>query len=107
MPAIRNAILMILAHKTSHELLERAGKEQLAAEILRETVRPLGITIARRRTPRRTSRDASGRRQPDRSAVEEGEGGRAGPAQPGAPRALLELHHPVSASPMTLAGTRR
>ncbi len=34
---------MILAHKTSQELLERAGKEQLAAEILRETVRPLGI----------------------------------------------------------------
>ncbi len=46
MPAIRNAILMILAHKTSHELLERSGKEQLAAEILRETVRPLGITTA-------------------------------------------------------------
>ena len=46
MPAIRNAILMILAHKTSHELLERSGKEQLAAEILRETVRPMGITIA-------------------------------------------------------------
>jgi flagellar FliL protein len=46
MPAIRNAILMILAHKTSRELLERSGKEQLAEEILRETVRPLGITIA-------------------------------------------------------------
>ena len=45
MPAIRNAVLMILAHKTSHELLERAGKEQLADEILRETVRPLGISI--------------------------------------------------------------
>ena len=45
MPAIRNAVLMILAHKTSRELLERAGKEQLADEILRETVRPLGITI--------------------------------------------------------------
>ena len=46
MPAIRNAILMILAHKTSRELLERSGKEQLAEEIMRETVRPLGITIA-------------------------------------------------------------
>ena len=46
MPAIRNAILMILAHKTSQQLLERAGKEQLAEEILRETVRPMGITIA-------------------------------------------------------------
>ena len=36
MPAIRNSILMILAHKTSTELLERAGKEALAAEIMRE-----------------------------------------------------------------------
>ena len=49
MPAIRNAILMILAHKTSRELLERSGKEQLAEEIMRETVRPLGITIAPRK----------------------------------------------------------
>jgi flagellar protein FliL len=46
MPAIRNGVLMILAHKTSAELLERAGKEQLAAEIMREAVRPLGIEIA-------------------------------------------------------------
>ncbi len=45
MPAIRNAILMILAHKSSHELLERAGKEALAAEIMREAVRPMGIEI--------------------------------------------------------------
>jgi flagellar FliL protein len=46
MPAIRNAILMILAQKTSRELLDRSGKEQLAAEIMRETVRPMGIDIA-------------------------------------------------------------
>ena len=46
MPAIRNSILMILAHKSSRELLERSGKEQLADEILRETVRPMGIDIA-------------------------------------------------------------
>jgi len=45
MPAIRNAILMILAHKNSSELLERAGKEALAAEIMRESVRPMGIEI--------------------------------------------------------------
>jgi flagellar FliL protein len=43
MPAIRNGILMVLAHKTSQELLSRPGKEQLAAEIMRETMRPLGI----------------------------------------------------------------
>ena len=45
MPAIRNAILLILAGKTSRELLERSGKEQLAEEIRRETVRPMGIDI--------------------------------------------------------------
>lgn len=45
MPAIRNGVLMILAHKSSAELLERAGKEKLAAEIQREAVRPLGIEI--------------------------------------------------------------
>lgn len=45
MPAVRNGILMVLAHKTSAELLERAGKEKLAAEIMREAVRPMGINI--------------------------------------------------------------
>jgi len=43
MPAIRNGILMVLAHKTSRQLLERAGKEALAREIMREAVRPLGM----------------------------------------------------------------
>ena len=45
MPAIRNGILMVLAHKTSTELLQRAGKVALADEIMREAVRPLGIEI--------------------------------------------------------------
>ena len=51
MPAIRNGVLMILAHKTSAELLERAGKEKLAAEIQREAVRPLGIEIDEEEEP--------------------------------------------------------
>jgi flagellar protein FliL len=46
MPAIRNGILMILSHKTSRELLERSGKEQLAGEILRESARTMGIEVA-------------------------------------------------------------
>jgi flagellar protein FliL len=45
MPAIRNSILMILAHKSSRELLERSGKEQLAGEILTETARTMGIEV--------------------------------------------------------------
>ncbi len=46
MPAIRNGILMILAHKSSRELLDRAGKEQLAGQILRESARTMGIDVA-------------------------------------------------------------
>ncbi len=42
MPAIRNNILMVLAHKRSSDLLERAGKEQLASEVQRETERAMG-----------------------------------------------------------------
>jgi len=45
MPAIRNGVLMVIAHKTSQELLTRAGKEKLAMEILRESVRPMGIEL--------------------------------------------------------------
>lgn len=41
MPAIRDGILMILAHKQSSELLERAGKEKLAAEVLEASLAPL------------------------------------------------------------------
>ena len=43
MPAIRNGILMVLAHKTSQELLSQEGKIALQKEILRESVLPLGI----------------------------------------------------------------
>ncbi len=45
MPAIRSGILMLLAHKTSQELLAREGKERLAFEIKREASRALGIEI--------------------------------------------------------------
>ncbi|HEY4065272.1 MAG TPA: flagellar basal body-associated FliL family protein [Burkholderiaceae bacterium] len=45
MPAIRNGILLILSHKTSKELLDLAGKEQLAGEILRDASRTMGIDV--------------------------------------------------------------
>ena len=51
MPAIRNGILMILAHKSSAELLERAGKERLADEILRESARTMGIEVEEAEEP--------------------------------------------------------
>jgi len=45
MPAVRSGVLMILSHKTSAELLTREGKEKLAREIMRESVRPMGIEL--------------------------------------------------------------
>ena len=45
MPAVRNNILMVLAHKTASELLERDGKTRLADEVRRETARALGVNV--------------------------------------------------------------
>lgn len=46
MPSIRNAILLILSQKSSRDLLDIAGKEQLAAQIRREAARTMGIDVA-------------------------------------------------------------
>ncbi|WP_204268639.1 flagellar basal body-associated FliL family protein, partial [Enterobacter hormaechei] len=40
MPAIRSNVLMVLSHKTAVELLTREGKDKLAKDIMRESVRP-------------------------------------------------------------------
>jgi flagellar FliL protein len=45
MPSIRNAILLLLAHKTAAELLGRPGKELLAREIGREATRAMGYDV--------------------------------------------------------------
>jgi flagellar protein FliL len=45
MPTLRNGILMILAHKSSEELLQRDGKETLAQEIMLAAARALGIEV--------------------------------------------------------------
>jgi flagellar protein FliL len=41
MPAVRNDILMVLAHKKASELQERAGKLTLAREVRRAALKPL------------------------------------------------------------------
>jgi flagellar FliL protein len=41
MPAVRNDILMLLAHKKASELQERNGKLALAQEIRRAAMKPL------------------------------------------------------------------
>ena len=61
MPAIRNNILMVLAHKQASDLLERAGKEKLADEVLRETERALGLEPLPADSPKRRHADAEAR----------------------------------------------
>ena len=70
MPAIRNAILLILAQSPRSDLLDRSGKEKLAEEILREAVRPMGIEVlapepVSRRRRRRAARAARARAADD------------------------------------------
>ena len=60
MPAIRNGILMVLAHKTSQQLLERSGKEALAREVMREAVRPMGIEVELEVEPAEAAHKANG-----------------------------------------------
>jgi flagellar FliL protein len=45
MPAIRNNILMVLAHKTSTQILGAEGKTKLAGELQRATARAIGIDV--------------------------------------------------------------
>lgn len=42
MPSIRDGILRLVSQRTANELLQREGKEQLAADIRQEVARPLG-----------------------------------------------------------------
>jgi len=45
MPAIRSNVLLVLSRKTAVELLTPEGKEKLARDIMRESVRPMGIEL--------------------------------------------------------------
>ena len=45
LPAIRSGVLMLVSQRTSSELLQREGKEKLAADIRREVSRPLGYSV--------------------------------------------------------------
>lgn len=45
MPAIRNAILLLLSHKSSEELLSPEGKDKLAQEIRRDAAKAMGYNV--------------------------------------------------------------
>ncbi len=92
MPAIRNSILMVLAHKTSQELLERTGKEQLAQEIMREAVRPMGINIE---APHAADKGDHGEKAADEEEDEspkKKKKKKAAPKEPATPNPIQQVH---------------
>lgn len=65
MPAIRNNVLLLLAHKTSAELMEPEGKELLAREVRREALRPMGYDL-----PEEDEDDSSSKRKKKKKKAE-------------------------------------
>jgi flagellar FliL protein len=67
LPSIRSGVLMLVSQRTSSELLQREGKEKLAADILREVSRPLGFPVP---TERDRARAAASDKDKDDDAEE-------------------------------------
>ncbi len=71
LPSIRNGILMLVSQRTAEELLERDGKERLAADVLGEVSAPLGYgKQAKKRSRDEEAEDEDGeRRRPAKNPV--------------------------------------
>jgi len=66
LPSIRNGILMLVSQRTAEELLEREGKERLAADVLNEVSAPLGYgnqAKAKKRSRDEDAEDEDGERR--------------------------------------------
>lgn len=57
MPAIRNAVLLILSHKKSEDLLEVEGKEKMAEEIRTNAARAMGLDVEDESAPKEEAAD--------------------------------------------------
>lgn len=70
LPTIRSGILMLVSQRTSTELLQREGKEKLAADILREVSRPLGYSVPSARAAAPADQDGDEEERPARRRTE-------------------------------------
>ena len=68
MPTIRNGVLLLASQRTAEELLRREGKEKLAADILAEVSRPLGVKPGRASEERADDGDDEFEERPRRRA---------------------------------------
>lgn len=69
LPTIRSGILMLISQRESSELLQREGKEKLAADILREVSTPLGFAVPASRVQSRNAESDEPQERPRRSAA--------------------------------------
>ncbi len=60
LPAIRNNILLLLAHKTSEDLGGSEGKQKLAAEIRRESLKAMGYEVEAEEAPEGAAAEGEG-----------------------------------------------
>lgn len=89
LPAVRNAILMLLSTKTSQELLTLEGKTQLATEIAAAAGTQLGW-----RAPPQALADATAHPTAQQTSARASDGAKA-PAAPGSPSAAKGVPNPV------------
>lgn len=63
LPAIRNNILLLLAHQTSAELMQPDGKEKLARQVRRVAVLPMGVELEDEDAPEDEPPTAAGKKR--------------------------------------------
>jgi flagellar FliL protein len=63
LPAIRNNILLLLAHQTSQELMLPDGKEKLARQVRRVAVLPMGIELEDEDAPEEEATPTPGKKK--------------------------------------------
>jgi len=72
LPAIRSGILILISQRTAEELLQREGKEKLAADILAEASRPFAPDEAQSKAKAKKDADKSKKKIADKKAADEG-----------------------------------
>jgi flagellar FliL protein len=63
LPAIRNNILLLLAHQTSQELMLPDGKEKLARQVRRVAVQPMGVELEDEDAPEEEAAPTPGKKK--------------------------------------------
>lgn len=72
LPAIRSGILILISQRTAEELLQREGKEKLAADILSEASRPFLADGGHAKSKPKKDADKAKKKASDKAAADEG-----------------------------------